>query len=134
MFVNVVGWLALGAVGAWAAFYCLKRAKGSTWAHWFGFGIALLVGFAMVGTQWDGAIDWAASYFVLGGAAILTVVLGLPALFDIIKDRKPDTIAILAALILPSILAVGISQIGQFVGDALGNAKQTRASTGWQGR
>jgi hypothetical protein len=126
--LNFLGWLVVGAVGAWAAFYSLRRAKGSMWAHWMAFGIAGIAGFGMIGTMLDGAIDWAASYFVLGGAAIITVVLGLPAFFDIVKDRKPDTMAILAALILPSIFALGVAQVGQFASDSWDNMKSTRVS------
>jgi NO-binding membrane sensor protein with MHYT domain len=123
-----IGWLAVGATGAWAAFYCLRRAKGSLWAHWMGFGIAAIAGFGMIGTMLDGAVHWAANGVVLGGAGILTLGLGLPMIFDIVKDRKPDTIALIAALILPSILALGISQLSQFVGNSFDHMKSTRVS------
>jgi hypothetical protein len=128
---QLLGWLAVGATGAWAAFYCLKRAKGSTWAHWLGLAIALGAGLLMIGTMVDGALDWFGAW-VTGGALILLLVLGLPAFFDIVKDRKPDTMAILAGLLLPSVIAVAISQGVQainMIGDRAGDVKSNVTST-----
>ena len=122
------GWLALGLTGAWAGFYCLRRAKGSNWIHWLGFSIALFAGFGMMGTLFAGAVHWAANGFVLGGAGVITLALGLPAALDILKDKKPDTIAIIAALVLPSIITMGFAQIGQFAGDAFENMKSTNGT------
>jgi hypothetical protein len=113
-----LGFVFLAAMFGWAAFYCLRRAKGSVWAHWFGWVLALLGGFGLVGTIADSMFDWAASYVVMGGAAIITLGLGIPALFDILKDRKPDTVALIAALVLPSVMLVGMSQLGSFASNS----------------
>lgn len=130
---HFLGWLGLGFVGAWSAFYCLRRAKGRKAAHWVGLAIATLAGFGMVGTIWTGALNWASSGIIAGGAGALVLIFGLPAAFDML-DGKPDTMAILAGLILPSVLAVGISQLWQFGSDAIDNVKQTNISVQQQAR
>jgi hypothetical protein len=112
---NLIGWLGVVGVGAWAGFYCLKRAKGSVGAHWLGLIFTTCAGLLAIGTMVGGALLWFSGW-IAGGALILGLVVGLPGGFDIFKDRKPDTMALLAGLILPSILAVLVSQAVQFGG------------------
>lgn len=111
---NLIGWLGVIAVGAWAGFYCLKRAKGSTAAHWLGLVFTTCAGILAIGTMVGGALLWFSGW-IAGGAVILGLIVGLPAGFDL-KDRKPDTMALIAGLVLPSILAVLVSQGVQLAG------------------
>lgn len=111
---HLIGWLGVIAVGAWAGFYCLRRAKGSKGVHWLGLAFTTAAGLLAIGTMVGGALLWFSGW-IAGGAVILGLIVGLPAGFDI-KDGRPDTMALIAGLILPSILAVFISQGVQALG------------------
>lgn len=125
MFANF-GYLFVALAFGWAAFFLLRSAKGAVWMNWLATVVALIGGLGLIGTAADDMIDWAASAFVLGGAGIIFIVLAVFVVRDF-KDKKPDTVSLIAALILPSIIVVGFAQARTFVGDAVDKAPNIRA-------
>jgi hypothetical protein len=127
MFANF-GYLFVAIAFGWAAFFLLRNAKGAVWMHFVAAGVALLGGLGLIGTAADGMIDWTATAFVSGGAAIIFIVLIVFVIRDF-KDKKPDAVTLVAMLVLPSIIVVGFSQARTFVGDAIDKAPNIRAVT-----
>lgn len=122
--MEAILWAGMGGTGAWAAFYSLKRAKGRVWGHWAAWALALAVGLFMVTTMVGGALRWSGS---IGGAAvagIITLIFGVITIWDL-ADKRPDAGAILGALILPSVIALGLAQLIGAVGDIQENARDT---------
>jgi heme/copper-type cytochrome/quinol oxidase subunit 4 len=124
--LDFLGFTLLAVAGGFGGFYSIKRAKGRTWAHWIGFIIALAAGVLMVTTVVGAALTWTANWIpYIAGAAV--VVFGLITVFDL-ADKRPDKGAILGALIVPSMLAIGITQIAQATTEIKDNGRDLQST------
>lgn len=124
--LDALGFTLLAVAGGFGGFYSLKRAKGRKWAHWVGFVIALAAGILMITTMIGGALTWTANWIPYVAGALL-VVFGLITLFDM-ADKRPDAGAILGAIILPSVLAIAVAQIGQAAGEIEDNSRDLKTT------
>ncbi|MCW6003833.1 hypothetical protein K1W54_04450 [Micromonospora sp. CPCC 205371] len=124
--LDFLGFTLLAVAGAFGGFYSLKRARGRAWAHWVGFVIALAAGVLMITTLVGAALTWTADWipYIAGGAL---VVFGLITLFDL-ADKRPDKGAVLGALILPSLLTIGITQISQATDEIGDNGRELQTT------
>lgn len=121
---NWLGFALVVAAGAWAAFYSIKRARGRKWGHWLGYAYALVAGVLAISTVFGDMLRWTADWLPFVALALI-VVFGLITVFDL-SDKRPDAGAMIGALILPSLLVVGIGQVKQFSDEVKDNGKTIR--------
>lgn len=121
-----LGFLGFAIAVAWGALYFLKRARSRVWMHWTAFVFACVAGLLAMGSWLTDLLAWGTGFVPYLSGILLFV--GLVIVFIDLIDKRPDRLALICAMIIPSVVAAGVGQL-QNAWDQVGeNAEQVKTT------